>query len=354
MKLTLYLPGLCWTDPDPALYRQLPTPALDVLFRRARHRPLGLDSLAVLADRLGLPQPLPHAALCALGLGLQADGHWMHADPVSLQPSRGELILLDSSQFKLTDDESAALLSALNAHFAEDGLQFVATDATRWFLRVSRAPAMHTTPLQQVLGRDIHPHLPRGGHAMHWHRLLNELQMLLYQHPVNDTRDRQGEPLVHSVWLWGEGTLPPAQPVQHPLQLWADGALWQGIARWQQRPIQPLPVDAASWLAATTAGEHLLVLPHLEAATAWQDGWQWRETLLQLEQHWFAPLWQALCSGQLQQVNLLWQGPQGLVGSSLPPAARWRFWQRPRPWHQLCLTLEHATALAPVLALDWH
>ncbi len=355
MKLNLYLPGLCWTDADPALYQQLPTPALDLLFRRARHRPLGLDGLTVLADRLGLPLPLPHAALSALGLGLNAEeGYWLHADPVSLQPSRGELILLDSSQFTLASDESDALLAALNTHFADDGLQFVAADATHWFLRLPSAPSMHTTPLLQVLGRDIHPRLPQGEQAMHWHRLLNELQMLLYQHPVNDVRDRQGDPLVHSVWPWGEGALPPTQPSKHPLQLWADAPLWQGIARWQQRPIQPLPTDGTRWLASTPTGEHLLVLPQLQAATAWQDGWQWREGLLQLEQRWFAPLWQALCKGQVQQLNLLWEGPQGLVGSSLTPAVRGRFWQRSRPWHQLRITLEHATALAPALALDWH
>ena len=41
-----------------------------------------------------------------------------------------------------------------------------------------------------------------------WHSILNEIQMVLHEHPVNEAREGRGEPPVNSVWLWGAGPMP--------------------------------------------------------------------------------------------------------------------------------------------------
>jgi len=45
---------------------------------------------------------------------------------------------------------------------------------------------------------------PKGVEALHWHQLFNEIQMLLFSHPVNEAREVRGELPVNSVWLWAE------------------------------------------------------------------------------------------------------------------------------------------------------
>ena len=42
--------------------------------------------------------------------------------------------------------------------------------------------------------------------------LLNEVQVLLHQHPLNAARQTRGLPPVNSVWFWGAGRLPAPGP----------------------------------------------------------------------------------------------------------------------------------------------
>jgi hypothetical protein len=47
-------------------------------------------------------------------------------------------------------------------------------------------------------------------------RLQNEMQMLLYTHPLNDARQARGQPAINSVWFHGSGAVPGANGLSHP------------------------------------------------------------------------------------------------------------------------------------------
>jgi hypothetical protein len=47
-------------------------------------------------------------------------------------------------------------------------------------------------------------------------RLQSEMQMLLYNHPVNDARDARRQHTVNAFWLHGAGTLPAVTPSAGP------------------------------------------------------------------------------------------------------------------------------------------
>lgn len=79
--------------------------------------------------------------------------------------------------------------------------------------------------------------MPRQEQAQPLRRLQNEMQMLLYTHPVNDARKARFLAPVNSFWISGTGTLPagprsaPAQRVDMEESLAAaalrdDGRLW--------------------------------------------------------------------------------------------------------------------------------
>jgi hypothetical protein len=85
--------------------------------------------------------------------------------------------------------------------------------------------------------------MPRQPQAQALRRLQNEMQMLLYTHPINDARAAKGLPTINSFWISGTGDLPadfrtaPAQgecTVRHDLRTAAledDAAGW--LAAWQ-------------------------------------------------------------------------------------------------------------------------
>jgi hypothetical protein len=195
--------------------QDLRLPALEtVLARGSREAFSGEGSEAAVCQVLGIErqQDWPLAPVT-----LQADGgdpgtdYWLRADPVHLGVMRDRIVLADSQALELDQAEADALVVSIHGHFG-DSFSPQALQPRRWYLRLPHAPQMSTTPLSCATGRDIDPLQPRGPDASHFRALLNELQMLLHDHPVNLRREARGQLPVNSLWLWGGGVLPEARP----------------------------------------------------------------------------------------------------------------------------------------------
>jgi hypothetical protein len=63
----------------------------------------------------------------------------------------------------------------------------------------------HYPQVLSVLGKTINPYIEQSRQILPWHRLLNEIQMFMHQHPVNAERMRQGRLPINSLWFWGAG-----------------------------------------------------------------------------------------------------------------------------------------------------
>jgi hypothetical protein len=108
--------------------------------------------------------------------------------------------------------ESQALLTSMQAYFAEDGISLHADQPGRWLACGQVFQDLSTASLERVAGRDVAPWLPHTRSAIPLQRLQSEMQMLLYQHPVNDARAARGVPSVNSFWVSGTGDLPELLP----------------------------------------------------------------------------------------------------------------------------------------------
>jgi hypothetical protein len=162
---------------------------------------------AALLDALGAPRETPIAPLAALGAGIDAGiDYVLVADPVLLAADRDDLILIQRID-DLAVDESSALETTLNRHFASDDWHFVAARPDAWFARSPRTPAISTTPFDIARAKGVFPHLPRGAEGGVWQRWQNEIGMLLHEHPVNAGRQASGRPDVTGIWFWGGGRL---------------------------------------------------------------------------------------------------------------------------------------------------
>ncbi len=76
----------------------------------------------------------------ALGVD-PGDAYWVAADPVTLVAGRDDVHLAGMVR-DLGADEAARLTATLNAHFAADGMAFVAPRPDAWFVRAAVAPAI--------------------------------------------------------------------------------------------------------------------------------------------------------------------------------------------------------------------
>lgn len=149
----------------------------------------------------------PNAAIASQQAGNQAtSGFWLYAAPVHLVLQRDTFSLAAPVPLPLENDEIAALTSALNSHFGADDMQFFWHE-NQWFLRLENNPNIQTSAPEKALNKDINAFLPTGTGAMHWAKFQNEVQMLLFEHPVNIARESKRLPVVNSIWCDGGGQL---------------------------------------------------------------------------------------------------------------------------------------------------
>jgi hypothetical protein len=153
---------------------------------------------------------LPAAALMREHLaGDAADACWLSADPAWIQPDMSGARLLACGHLPLSMDEAQALVEPLQAVFAEQGMALKVSTPQRWHLRVPADMSLpHFDAPEQALGEDLYDHLPQGPEGRRWRVLLNEVQVLLHQHPLNAQRRERSLPPINSLWFWGGGVLP--------------------------------------------------------------------------------------------------------------------------------------------------
>lgn len=197
---------------------------------------------------LGLPVldgQLPWAALEA---GKRSElahlqGAWAFVTLCHWQATTHEVTLRQLPMRDLSAAESDALLSAMRPFFAQDGITLYPFEAGRWLAHGAVFDGLPSASPDRVLGRNLAPWMPTAVQAGSLIRLVSEMQMLLYTHPVNDARDRRGALAVNAIWFSGTGTLPdsrtgaaPAGPVVdaslREAALQADWAGW--ASAWQQ------------------------------------------------------------------------------------------------------------------------
>jgi hypothetical protein len=340
MQCTLLIPSLFLPrEFAEATYRELRLDALQSMLARAhclRFPALDPDEWLCRAYEVERQQDWPVAPLTLTLQGREpADAYWLRADPVHLRVARDRLMLADSSQLDITPEESAGLVAALNAHFAAEGLEFIASAPRYWHLRLASPPRLGTRLLGEVAGRDVRAFSPTGEDALHWRRIVNDIQMLLHDHPLNDEREARGVPAVNSVWLWGGG-VKPSVPGRPFTAVWSDDPLALALAATAGHHCAALPPNASLWLQSPVRparqGEHaLIVCNDVIRAARYGDLAEWQNRLEALDRLWLAPLLAALYARQLTALILVIPTSEACWRFELHPGDRFRFWRMGKP-----------------------
>lgn len=299
-------------------------PALETLLARAEVAPAHEASLeAWLCGAFGVDDgALAPVTLLADG-GQPGKAYWMRADPVHLMLRGSEIVL--RSIAPLTAEEAAQFCETLNRHFAEEELHFIAPHPERWYLRMERPPGVETHPLAHVAGRDIRGYLPHGPGALKWHKVLNEIQMLLHGHPVNTAREARGEWSVNSIWPWGGGYV-PAQWRRPFSRIYTDNTLAAAFAAAAGIGRAALP-GAGDAIALAEGQDTLVVWGGLGYALEHGDIGDWRDSLQAFEQACIRPALQALRDRKIERLSLDVFREQSASRYTLTPQMARRFWR---------------------------
>lgn len=256
----------------PDLQRFAPDHPLRALLRKADPLESGARGyMDGLAARFQLPAPLPAGALTReLIAGDAGSDAWLCADPAWVQPDLNGARLLACGQMQLSMDEAQALAEPLKPLFGEAGMTLMVSSPDHWHVRLPTQIAVpEFAAPEQALGEDLYYHLPQGAEGRSWRILLNEVQVVLHQHPLNAQRRQRGQPPVNHLWLWGGGVLPGS--VRTSLMgVVGDDLLLSALAK--QAAVACVPRTETAMMAATPGTLiDLQDLPVDEIALRWTD-----------------------------------------------------------------------------------
>jgi hypothetical protein len=171
---------------------------------------------------------------------------WAWVTPCHWAMGREHATLTEPAALSLSEADSRALMAAMQVYFIEDGIKLHYAAPQRWLAAGELFRGVPTASLDRALGRSVDPWLPASTHTgasaagKKLRRLQNEMQMLMYTHPINEARSAQRLLPVNSIWFSGTGDLPAglkplsAAPLVHAPRMLADAALrgdWPAYAQ---------------------------------------------------------------------------------------------------------------------------
>ena len=222
----------------------------------------------------------PLAALCRQRESGDAGSEfWLRADPVFLQVEMRGARVMAWDGFNLTESEMHAMTAALQASFADHGIDLLTGSQRTFYLRNRDGiPLPSAAPVADMLGCDIAGHLPSD---RRWMALFNETQIVLHNHPLNVIRQQNGQLPVNGLWFWGGGIMPSS--VGHGFETVISDDVMLGALAHQMSPGQGSEVlcdmrHLRSW-PEVEAGFDPAVRTLFDFADGtrwhWQPEWRW-------------------------------------------------------------------------------
>ncbi len=217
---------------------------------------------------------LPTAGAIAAS-ALQIHGHrWYYqAAPVHLRPDRDRVLLFAGDGLRVNAEESEELINDFNQLYANDEITLHYSNG-HWVLGTEQPLGPDLPPLARVAGRYLDAVMPTDESFRRWRQLLNEIQMFLHDHPINQRRLAAGELAINGFWFWEGGAKQPLN-LREKGRLIGGNVLCQGIAQ-----LADIPIESAQNLNDTASFDYTLVLwDRAEQALMSGDAQAWLQAL---------------------------------------------------------------------------
>ena len=164
------------------------------------------DFESIIADSLGLAetQTLPFAQAYAEGK-LDESHRCLLCRTIHLKADMHNALVLPLENNKVNEDDSSLILEDLQTFFNED-CDLKALDNGLWLMRLKHCDASDCYPhYLSMIGRKANQFIEQSKQALPWYKLMNEMQMFMHQHPINQNRLTTGLLPINSLWFWGAG-----------------------------------------------------------------------------------------------------------------------------------------------------
>jgi len=139
-----------------------------------------------------------------------ADRHqYLLFRPVHLKADMHNAIIDPIEDIQINIEDINILINDLSDYFKVDcDIRFIA--GSTCLIRLKQCdPPRHYPHYLSVIGKKADPFTEQSKAMLPWYQLMNEMQMYLHQHEINQRRQQTGLLTINSLWFWGAGSRLP-------------------------------------------------------------------------------------------------------------------------------------------------
>ncbi len=270
-------------------------PSLNKILRFANRKANHLQDFdTIFADSLGLSESsiLPFAS--AFAKEGESSARILLFQTTHLKPDMRNAFVVPLDHSSKTHNDIKSIINDLSALFKGDcDITELADGLYLMRLRHCQVPN-HFPPLLSVIGRKIDPYIKQSREDLPWYQLINEMQMFMHAHEVNQRRLLEGLLAINSLWCWGAGefVMPPNQEIQ----CYCDDTMLTAYANRGKLGLRTLSELSQSEFARDSICIDLSLLRALKLP----DNDNLQLLLGKLEANLFKPLLKGVAGGQLR------------------------------------------------------
>lgn len=199
--LNVILPGLVWQESADYeyLYKELRIPRLAKILAQASQKKHNLsysDFIYRIDNNITLAQQYANE------LTFTGFKSYLIAEPTHLRADRDRLLIAESEILQISEEEANEIILDINKHF-EGEIELRYYQDNIWILGCNlELDDLVSYPILDIIGENADDFLPQGKSRLKLHQIMNEIQMLLFDHKINHVRNEEGLVAINSLWFW--------------------------------------------------------------------------------------------------------------------------------------------------------
>lgn len=252
-----------------------------------------------------------------LGLPKKLNENQVFASPMWQQMGMNSATILSGQYLDISLQEAQQLCHDLNQFYVGEYV-FQVLRPDLWLLTLPEKITWQATCVLDMAGQMFGMEIADGDNQ-NWLKLTTEIQMFLHHHQVNHNRPMA----INGIWLWNK--LP-----EHLISGQTKISLLGTNSVWANHPnLQAAPFDWSTWKKvcednAVALNNTAVFLDDLSASLQTGDVWSYAQTLADWDTRWFAPLLNAVRSGEQKAIQIICE--QG--SWTLTKRSHWAFWRK--------------------------
>lgn len=204
--MNLIVPGLLWQDTDDIdyIFKYAKINNLLSLLSKAHISKHNFSYSDIIYQHISKdlqPSLAKQVAQVNNWLGLHSE--FLIIQPTHLRVDRDRLLICEPELLQLTKQEEFNIIEAINKHF-DNEVKIYWISYNVWLIGLNFTLSHHNQfyPIIDIIGNNINDYFPQGENSILFSKLLNEIQMLLFNLPLNKTRRSESQITINSVWMW--------------------------------------------------------------------------------------------------------------------------------------------------------